>query len=462
MGWARLKLIIGVGVCVGCGDSAEAEPLVADVADIASVGDTESDTTDVNAPPARLVIANAVLEGHALYPGQQQFLYDTWGAELDGEWPPAEFLLELMEAEPEVFGNQFASFGFIADPEDDFPVGFKRGSIDPEQMHDTCGLCHVAELPDGRVWLGAPALRLDFERFRVEVDRRWVAAGNPARVSEQLRSKKLSVGPGRTDVEPAEYPRLIAADYPPYFDLDQRRYLNYMGTGGNGRTEAFLSLYVGFGAGFPTDEEALFPFPTDEYVGPFLEFLGSMRPPSPPPGSFEVAAAERGKAVFDTAGCGMCHHPEDVSKDEEIPIDANPDGRDRLPGENPAWPNGSIHTSPDHRIRIDGDGEGGGQTDPGVELVLFIINQGLEVRVTEGYRVAPLGALWATAPYLHNGSVPTIADLLRPSTERPKTFERHGFQVDTTASGNSNQGHEFGTALSETEKTDLQAYLLSL
>ena len=43
---------------------------------------------------------------------------------------------------------------------------------------------------------------------------------------------------------------------------------------------------------------------------------------------------------------------------------------------------------------------------------------------TNGYANAPLEALWLRAPYLHNGSVPTLADLLKPPTARPVAFVR--------------------------------------
>jgi len=79
-------------------------------------------------------------------------------------------------------------------------------------------------------------------------------------------------------------------------------------------------------------------------------------------------------------------------------------------------------------------------------------------------RAAPLTALRATAPYLHNGSVPTLAALLEPAAKRPKTFPlgAAGFVLDTRLPGNGNQGHEFGTELSPTEKRDLIAFLESL
>jgi hypothetical protein len=79
-------------------------------------------------------------------------------------------------------------------------------------------------------------------------------------------------------------------------------------------------------------------------------------------------------------------------------------------------------------------------------------------------RAAPLLAVRATAPYLHNGSVPTLDALLEPAARRPVSFPlgAAGFVLDTRVPGNSNQGHEFGTALSAAEKQDLIAFLKTL
>jgi hypothetical protein len=79
-------------------------------------------------------------------------------------------------------------------------------------------------------------------------------------------------------------------------------------------------------------------------------------------------------------------------------------------------------------------------------------------------RTAPLVAVFATAPYLHNGSVPTLRALLDPAPRRPVTFPlgATGFVLDTRLSGNRNTGHEFGIALSDGEKNDLIAFLKTL
>ena len=79
-------------------------------------------------------------------------------------------------------------------------------------------------------------------------------------------------------------------------------------------------------------------------------------------------------------------------------------------------------------------------------------------------RAAPLVAVAATAPYLHNGSVPTLPALLEPAARRPVTFPlgAAGFVLDTRLPGNGNAGHEFGAALSAADKQDLIAFLESL
>jgi hypothetical protein len=80
-------------------------------------------------------------------------------------------------------------------------------------------------------------------------------------------------------------------------------------------------------------------------------------------------------------------------------------------------------------------------------------------QVIYAYKPRPLGGMWATAPFLHNGSVPTVWDLLSPVEQRPATFQVGSQEYDTQKlglapatgywefntrlSGNHNTGHEF-------------------
>ena len=99
---------------------------------------------------------------------------------------------------------------------------------------------------------------------------------------------------------------------------------------------------------------------------------------------------------------------------------------------------------------------------------------------TNGYLANELTGLWLRGPYLHNGSVPTLRDLLASPSERPQKFyrgydlidpvgggfvsqagtvgERFGKPYDTTLPGNGNSGHLYGTGLSDADKQRLLAY----
>jgi hypothetical protein len=100
------------------------------------------------------------------------------------------------------------------------------------------------------------------------------------------------------------------------------------------------------------------------------------------------------------------------------------------------------------------------------------------------YESRVLQGIWAAAPYLHNGSVPTLAELLKPSAQRVAQFSVGAkYDVDNVGlaavqdassptrtvtgcddlnSGNSRCGHEFGTSLSEQDKKALLEYLKTL
>lgn len=108
------------------------------------------------------------------------------------------------------------------------------------------------------------------------------------------------------------------------------------------------------------------------------------------------------------------------------------------------------------------------------------------LRAPLAYKARPLNGIWATAPFLHNGSVPTIFDLLSPVSQRPSEFYLGDLEYDTNKmgykttkgegyfllktdiTGNSNKGHEFsdtkgegviGRGLSEEERYQLIEYL---
>ena len=56
-------------------------------------------------------------------------------------------------------------------------------------------------------------------------------------------------------------------------------------------------------------------------------------------------------------------------------------------------------------------------------------------QVIAAYKPRPLAGMWATAPFLHNGSVPTVYDLLSPVKDRPPTFRVGSREYDTEKLG---------------------------
>ena len=100
------------------------------------------------------------------------------------------------------------------------------------------------------------------------------------------------------------------------------------------------------------------------------------------------------------------------------------------------------------------------------------------------YEARVLQGIWAAAPYMHNGSVPTLAELLKPASARTATFrigpaydvETVGLAVDQPAASStlkttdcsdrnsaaSRCGHEYGTQLPAEDKKALLEYLKTL
>jgi hypothetical protein len=122
------------------------------------------------------------------------------------------------------------------------------------------------------------------------------------------------------------------------------------------------------------------------------------------------------------------------------------------------------------------------------------VAHGYQMSDVAGYQAPPLDGIWATAPYLHNGSVPTIYDVLN-SKSRPKVFTRSfrtgvedydsikvGWKVrvldgppesslpsrerrkvyDTTQPGRGNGGHTFGDKFSDQQRRAVIEYLKTL
>jgi hypothetical protein len=99
------------------------------------------------------------------------------------------------------------------------------------------------------------------------------------------------------------------------------------------------------------------------------------------------------------------------------------------------------------------------------------------LRSTGKYWAASMPGVWARSPYLHNGSVRTMEELLTTPNERARMFRRGSrvydsakmgftdegaYAFDTGGPGNSNNGHDYGTTLAADQKRDLMEFLKTL
>lgn len=263
------------------------------------------------------------------------------------------------------------------------------------------------------------------------------------------------------------------------------------------------------------------------------ETLKRLQPPHWPEqvlGKIDLPLASQGKALF-SENCAHCHAPDPKPVDQRLAPTRDPEWRMHI------VPINVIGTDPttadniaDHRFDISRLGwtkaelskldvrlfgasldqvdfksissakglayitayvENRAYEDAGIspEQRKVMDGYGLAIGVRElrGYKARPLDGIWATPPFLHNGSVPNLFQLLSPVYERQSSFwvgnfefdpkfvgfqsEKFpgGFFFDTRVTGNGNGGHEFrdgcrqegviGRALSPDERLALIEYL---
>ena len=197
-------------------------------------------------------------------------------------------------------------------------------------------------------------------------------------------------------------------------------------------------------------------------------YLLELRPP-PYPNAVDSVIAERGHRVFGKT-CAGCHGTYPYGADpghyqeKVVPLKVVGTDGDRLHSVTPELV----------AARLKGP------------LAKYV-----HLETSTGYVAQPLDGIWCRGPYLHNGSVPTLVDLLGPPRDRPVSFyvgsgtaydldhlglvyeEETGangrrlgrrasprqYLFDTTLPGNSNAGHDFASKLTAEERRDLLEYL---
>ncbi|HZT43941.1 MAG TPA: cytochrome c [Chthonomonadaceae bacterium] len=458
------------------------------------------------------------------------FKYGSIGSDMENGLP-----LRIMKVLPRMFSEylppgspqDYTAFGFIQEKGKEMPIGFsiRRRIIDLVGLN--CAACHVGLVrasiqSEPKVYLGMPADTVDLlaffdflfqcaadsrftpEKILPEIEKDgyllptdryiYTIAITEMRAGLLARKAQLDVfltpghprfGPGRVDTfnpykvnQFAQWYRqgipqieqVGTADFPSIWNQKVREGM-HLHWDGNNTSLRERNFSAAFGAGATrenVDEQAI------DRVQKWVETL--------PPPAYPFARTNdpkllaRGKAIYDRY-CFACHDIHGQYVGQVLPL-------------------AEIRTD-EHRLNS--------YTQKLRDLQLAY-GQGYDWQFkhfikTNGYANVPLDGIWARAPYLHNGSVPTLQDLLTPAERRadrllyqegktggarsifyvghgvydPKNVGfridvkevdgRRSFAYDITQTGNSNKGHtgqRYGTELSDSDKWALIEYLKTL
>jgi mono/diheme cytochrome c family protein len=255
----------------------------------------------------------------------------------------------------------------------------------------------------------------------------------------------------------------LPVSVPPWWRVGKKHamFYNAMGRGDHARYMMMKSLLC---AGSVAEAEAV-----DEQFVQVRAYLASLQAPRYP-FAIDAELAGRGKAVFEKT-CSACHGTYgDEASYPNLLVDLDTVGTD------PAYARQSYADADRFMDWFNRSWYG--------ELA--------SARPAPGYIAPPLDGIWATAPFLHNGSVPSVATLL-DSARRPtywlRDFDAPQFDedtlgwnyrslstgkqgiedpverkrlYDTTLPGYSNSGHRFGDGLSDDDRRAVIEYLKTL
>lgn len=435
----------------------------------------------------------------------ERFKYGSLGSESDRGIPYWVWLV-LPRIFPDLLPGPggYKSFGMVWEPGQELPAGFAKKTVGFPRVTNNCASCHTAtfrvkEDATPEVVAAGPAhtsnvqsyLRFLFTvaedpRFNSDVilaeidlvyELSWldkllyryaIIPFTKKALLEQRdqfawmnREGLPDWGPGRDD--PMNLTKYFmtdlplddtvgSADFPSVWNMGIRKGhpLNL-----DGVTPSLRSVIIdsALGLGAPPGEPFL------REMERLEKWLNSVPPPDYPFRSAvnkELAAA--GKAVYDQH-CFSCHSSGGERFGQIVDIDEIGTDRGRLD----TWTQKAA--------------------DKANEKVLSLGIKRDNMVKTNGYVSQPLDGVWLRAPYLHNGSVPNLRDLLEPEGRRTQVFyrgydvydpvnvgfvtqgaaaEREGFLFDTSLRGNGNQGHTYGTNLSKRQTEALLEYLKTL
>jgi mono/diheme cytochrome c family protein len=447
----------------------------------------------------------------------EHFKYGSIGSEpggsllspVGGVLPPYWVFKVLPDICPDKLPGGYAALGFIYEPDRDLPIGVsRRRRLGLDQVGLNCAVCHtgtVRETPTSptQIVLGMPAHQLDLQGLfkgvlsctldeRLSVDnllgkikanggRLGLIEGllyrtalldqvRTASLRQQSRSGVLlsgvvpAWGRGRVDTfnpyKAIQFNWLLAqlpsaeligaADLPSLWNQQPREGMQLHWDGNNDSVDE-RNLSAALGAGVT-------PVTVDhDHIKRVRDWIWTLPPPKYPY-AIDAAQAARGEAIY-TRLCAECHSFDGKRTGTVVDIDVIATDPHRLNSFTHTFAVNQATLFPESRYRF------------------------THFRKTRGYANHPLDGIWARAPYLHNGSVPTLWDLLQNPQDRPQQFsrgydvydkekvgfvsatpeaKRAGTPYDTTVPGNGNGGHVYGTQLSEEEKRALVEYMKTL
>ena len=438
----------------------------------------------------------------------EHYKYGSIGAETRHMGIPYWIWRVLPDVFPDLLpdrpGTGYERFGFVYEsPAHDRPIGLGLRTVVIPTVGLNCAACHtgtVRDSPDGlrRIVLGMPSHQLDLQAYARFI----IAAGRDPRFNRdaflgaiekvkpdfsawdrffygtvvvaiarreinrqapnyEWQDSRPRWGPGRVDtfnpyktmfqLPVATDGSIGTSDLPSFFDQRTRKGMALHWDGNNDETTE-RNKSAAFGAGAT---ERSIDLPAIERIE---DWLWDLKAPAMAVSHIDAAAASRGSATYQTH-CAECHAPGGARVGTVIDIDA-------------------IGTDPERMRSFSAE----------LAQKMNTLGQGRpwafsHFRTTNGYAAAPLDGVWLRAPYLHNGSVPTLRDLLEPPAARPTSFyrgydvydyvnggfvssgpeaARAGVLFKTDLKGNGNGGHTYGAKLTAAEKNDLIEFLKSL
>lgn len=247
-----------------------------------------------------------------------------------------------------------------------------KGEVDDQgnltRMGITCALCHSTV--DDAVMPGI-GRRLD-GWANVDLNPGLIVSLSPFFQDPGAQAVLMSWGPGmfdpRFNIDGISDPVVI----PPAYGLDGVALETYTGDGSVSYWNAYVAVTQMHGHGDFEDPRIGVAVDWDEdlvspLLGPLLEYQLSLAAPRPPDGSFDRSAATRGRGVFEDVGCADCH-------------------------------SGPLLTDAAQRLHAPSE---------------TCMDATLSQRAATGmYRSTPLRALWQHAPYFHDGSAATVAEVV--------------------------------------------------